>query len=83
MDRFYYQTAYRIVLPAVSVVSRILPERALAAAARKAAEREERARYRDETVRVGILRRTAVDRYDHRSDLSWSLHDRMYVRGII
>jgi len=76
-------TVYRIGIPAVDVFARFGSYRTVSAVGRWLDRREREARYRDETVRHGMLRRSAVDRYDHRSDLSGTVNGRMYLRGWI
>jgi hypothetical protein len=78
-DRFYYEASYRVMLPGITAVARLLPYRVLRALANRADRREAEASYADgitdraaylaaEARRVGILQRMAIDRYDVRSD---------------
>jgi hypothetical protein len=67
-DRVLYVTNYTVVLPTLRRTIRVLPERTVRRLRDRAERREAAATYMDETVRVGILRRMAVDRFDARSD---------------
>jgi hypothetical protein len=78
-DRIYYEASYRVILPGITAVARLLPCRVLRALANRADRREAEASYGDgitdraaylaaEARRVGVLRRMAIDRYDVRAD---------------
>lgn len=78
-DRFYYSAYYRLVLPSIGAVARVLPTRFVRALASRADRREAAAEYGHgasdraaslaaEAKRVGVLRRLAIDRYDARAD---------------
>ena len=67
-DRVLFVIAYRIVLPTLRRTLRVLPTSAVRVLRDRAERREARSHYTTETVRVGALRRTAVDRFDVRSD---------------
>jgi hypothetical protein len=67
-DRALFEATYRAVLPALEALARRVPRRVLRALANRADRREAAAYYTDEAVRVGALRRIAVDRFDARSD---------------
>ena len=72
-DRVLFFTSYTVVLPTLRRTVRVLPERTVRRLRDRAERREAAATYMDETVRVGILRRMAVDRFDVRSDAT-SIH---------
>jgi hypothetical protein len=72
-DRVLFATSYTVVLPTLRRTVRVLPERTVRRLRDRAERREAAATYMDETVRVGILRRMAVDRFDVRSDAT-SIH---------
>ena len=72
-DRVLYVTNYTVVLPTLRRTIRVLPERTVRRLRDRAERREAAATYMDETVRVGILRRMSVDRFDVRSDAT-SIH---------
>ena len=91
-DRFYYAAAYRVMLPGITFVARLLPYRVLRALANRADRREAEARYADgitdraaylaaEAKRVGVLRRMAIDRFDVRSDTSVTYYMELRRRG--
>lgn len=67
-DRVLFVIAYRIVLPALRRTLRVLPTSAVRVLRDRAEMREAASHYTNENVRVGILRRMAVDRHDVRSD---------------
>lgn len=70
-DRVPYVFAYSILLPTLRRTIRVLPTSAVRRLRDRAERREASATYifrMDETDRVGILRRMAVDRFDVRSD---------------
>ena len=67
-DRLTYEATYRVILPGIATVSRLLPTRCVMALANRADRREAAARYADGMARVGVLRRFAIDRYDARAD---------------
>jgi hypothetical protein len=67
-DRLTYEATYRVILPGIAAAIRVLPNRCVRALAYRADRREAEAHYTDEAVRVGVLRRMAVDRFDARSD---------------
>lgn len=91
-DRIYYAAAYRVLLPSITRLARLLPYRALRALANRADRREAEARYADgitdraaylaaEVRRVGVLRRTAIDRFDVRSDAAVTYYVELRRRG--
>ena len=67
-DRVPYAFAYRFLLPTIRRTIRVLPTSAVRVLRDRAEMREASATYTNETDRVGILRRMAVDRFDVRSD---------------
>lgn len=80
-DRFYYETSYRVLLPCMTAVARILPYRVLRSLANRADRREAAAHYTYEALRVGVLRRLAVDRFDVRSDAACTYYFELRRRG--
>jgi hypothetical protein len=80
-DRFYYEASYRVILPGITFVARLLPYRVLRALANRADRREAEANYTDGAKRVGMLRRMAVDRFDVRSDTSVTYYMELRRRG--
>jgi hypothetical protein len=73
-DRVPYAFAYRFMLPTIRRTIRVLPTSAVRRLRDRAEMREASATYMhtmDETDRVGILRRMAVDRFDVRSDATY------------
>ena len=91
-DRFYYFATYRMALPLIAAVARRLPARTVRALADRADRREAEARYADgitdraaylaaEVQRVGVLRRTAIDRFDARSDAAVTYYMELRRRG--
>ena len=80
-DRAVFGVTYRAVLPGTAAVARLLPYRVLRTLANRADRREAAAYYRDEAVRVGALRRYAVDRFDARSDAVGIYYRELRRRG--
>ena len=91
-DRIYYEASYRVILPGITAVARLLPYRVLRALANRADRREAEASYADgitdraaylaaEAKRVGVLRRMAIDRFDVRSDTSVTYYMELRRRG--
>jgi hypothetical protein len=80
-DRFYYEASYRALLPAITLTARVLPLRVLRRLADRADRREAAAYYTDEAVRVGVLRRMSVDRFDVRSDAVSIYYTELRRRG--
>ena len=80
-DRALFEATYRAVLPSIAAVTRLLPYRVLRTLANRADRREAAAHYRDEAVRVGALRRYAVDRFDARSDAVGIYYRELRRRG--
>lgn len=91
-DRIYYEASYRVILPGITAVARLLPYRVLRALANRADRREAEASYADgitdraaylaaEARRVGVLRRMAIDRYDVRSDTCVTYYLELRRRG--
>jgi hypothetical protein len=80
-DRLTYEATYRVILPGIAAVSRLLPTRCVRALANRADRREAQARYTDEAKRVGVLRRMAVDRFDARSDANVTYYLELRRRG--
>ncbi len=72
-DRVLFATSYTVVLPTLRRTVRVLPTSVVRRLRDRSERREAAATYMDETVRVGILRRMAVDRFDVRSDAT-SIH---------
>lgn len=91
-DRMYYEAAYRVLLPSMKRLVRVLPFRVLRMLANRADRREAEARYGDgitdraaylasEAQRVGMLRRMAIDRYDVRADATTVYYFELRRRG--
>lgn len=91
-DRVYYEASYRVLLPLMERLVRVLPSRVLRMLAGRADRREAEARYGDgitdraaylaaEARRVGMLRRMAIDRYDVRSDATTVYYFELRRRG--
>jgi hypothetical protein len=80
-DRLTYEATYRVILPGIAALARLLPTRALRALAYRSDRREAEARYTDEAKRVGVLRRMSVDRYDARADTNVIYYFELRRRG--
>jgi hypothetical protein len=80
-DRLTYEATYRVILPSIATVIRLLPTRCVQALAYRADRREARAHYTDGSVRVGVLRRMAIDRFDARSDAAITYYFELRRRG--